>query len=69
MDMLHNVEVALQDSQKKLTADEETAQADYTKLVADKENEIKQFEAETIDKRGQLEATEKKIAQTEAFIV
>jgi hypothetical protein len=37
--------------------------------VADKETEIKQFESETIDKRGQLETTEKKIAATEAFIV
>lgn len=69
MDMLHNVEVALQESQKKLTADEELAQVDYTKLVADKETEIKQFESETIDKRAQLESTDKKIAATEAFIV
>lgn len=69
MDMLHNVQVALTESQGKLTADEELAQQDYTKVVADKEQEIKQMEAEIIDKRGQLEATIKKIADSEDFIV
>lgn len=69
LDMLHNVSESLKTTQGRLTAEENAAQEDYTKLVKAKEEEIKQYEADIIDKQGSLAATIKKIETSEAFLV
>lgn len=52
LDMLHNVSESLKATQTRITAEENAAQEDYTKLVKAKEEEIKQYEADIIDKQG-----------------
>lgn len=52
LDMLHNVSESLKATQTRITAEENSAQEDYTKLVKAKEEEIKQYEADIIDKQG-----------------
>lgn len=69
LDMLHNVSESLKATQTRITAEENSAQEDYTKLVKAKEEEIKQYEADIIDKQGQLASTIKKIESSQAFLV
>jgi hypothetical protein len=68
MDKMHEVQDSLRESLEKLNADEEQAQEDYENLVKQKESEIRGYEAEQIEKKGQLEATIRRIEQNEAFL-